>query len=95
MNRREFAYVAALGSAASAGTRAAAGTQTGRIPEVAGLIAEMVSGRLRPRRHVIPTSLSAKTALAGYGDHIHDGALSPAGSVQYRPQFADAGRLAS
>jgi hypothetical protein len=99
MNRRQFAYVAALGSAVSAGTRAA-GTQTGRIPEVAGLIAETVflDDCVRVAMYDSNLSIAAKTALAAHGDHVRNGALSPArsGDANTGPQFAlTTGRLAS
>jgi hypothetical protein len=99
MNRRQFAYVTALGSAVSAGTRTAAGTQAGRIPEVAGLFSEMVflDDSVRVAMYDPKLSVAAKTALAEHGDHVRDGALSPAGSgANTAPQYAlTAGRLAS
>jgi len=99
MNRRQFAYVTALGSAVSAGTRAVAGTQTGSIPEVAGLLSEMVflDDCVRVAMYDPKLSVAAKTALAEHGDHVRDGALSPAGSsANTAPHFAlTAGRLAS
>jgi hypothetical protein len=100
MNRRQFAYVTALGSAVTAGTRAgAAVTQPGRIPEAAGLITEMVflDDSIRVAMYDPQLSASAKSALAEYADGFRDGALAPAGPGAKTPAQAAlaAGRLAS
>lgn len=97
MNRRQFAYVSALAGAV-AGTRSqGAPAQTGKIPEAAGLITEMVflDDCIRVAMYDPMLSAAAKTALAEQADFVRDAALSPAGSgAKTAGQFALAvGRL--
>jgi hypothetical protein len=97
MNRRQFAYVSALAGVV-AGTRGqGAAAQTGRIPEAAGLITEMVflDDCIRIAMYDSTLSAAAKTALTEQADFVRDGALSPAGSgAKSSARFAlSAGRL--
>ena len=100
MNRRQFAYVSAFAGAVAAGARSdAAPAHSGKVPEAAGLITEMVflDDCVRVAMYDPALSAAAKTALAEYGDFVRDGALSPAGSgAQTAAQYAlSAGRLSS
>jgi hypothetical protein len=101
MNRRQFAYVTAFGSAASSAplSRNAARPQAARTPESAGLITEMVflddCVRLAMYDPALPAA--SKNALAGNADWVRSGALSPAAAEAPTPVLYAllAGRLFS
>jgi len=100
MNRRKFAYLSALASAATATVRGEkTAAPAARIPEAAGLIAEMIFLDDCVRLAMYDTELSntEKTALTAHPDFVRNGALSPPASGEKTGEkFAlAAGRICS
>jgi len=98
MNRRAFGYVTAFaGALSNAAWARREPDQSGRVPDAAGLITEIVFLDDCTRVAMYDPALSgaAKTALTAHPDFVRNGALSPAGlDIQNGEKYAlGAGRL--
>jgi hypothetical protein len=99
MNRREFAYLSAFAGALSTPAHAGRAGQPERIPEAAGLIAEMVfiDDCVRVAMYDPALPAAAKTALTSHGDFVRNGVFFPDGSVAVTSEIyaLEAGKLFS